>query len=949
MSFAVGSLVRARDREWVVLPDSTDDTLMVRPLGGSEAEATGIYLPLEKVVPAEFAPPVADHVGDHRSCRLLRDAIRLGFRSSAGPFRSFAGLAVSPRPYQLVPLLMALKQERVRLLVADDVGIGKTVEACLIAKELLERGEISRFAVLCPPHLAEQWQLELKTKFQIDATLVLSSTVSRLERSCAAGESVFERYPFVIISTDYIKSTSRRDEFLRTCPEFVIVDEAHTCAFGIAGKGGGRHHRYDLLKALANSEERHLVLVTATPHSGKEEAFRSLLMLLNPEFESLPSDLGGDHNRKHREKLASHLVQRRRPDIEHYIDVDTKFPKREELEKGYKLSPDYKKLFEAVLQYAREMTKDSSGNSYRQRVKWWSALALLRALASSPLAAKATLLTRSGDEDVVNIAVADERGRQTVLDMNDESESVDMNPVGDAEDLLDESKRDRARLQRFARQAEALAGAKDQKLQGLITELKKLLSDGYNPIIFCRFVATAEYLSEQLRGALPKKVQLLKVDGTMSPDERETVLTSVDPESFDSRVLVCTDCLSEGVNLQQYFDAVIHYDLAWNPTRHEQREGRVDRFGQQKPIVRVMNYYGLDNQIDGIILDILIRKQRSIRNSLGISIPVPIDTNQVLESIFEGLLLREDAGSAQGFLPGFEDLLKTKRKQVHEVWEVAAEREQKSLGLYKQQGIEADVVAAEVAKIREALGSVEDVKHFVNEALAAIGGRITPKRANGPEVFAVDLTECPRALKDLPGIKTKFEASFSYPAPDGVEYLSRTSPFVSALSQYVLEGALDAEQNAAARRSGAIRTKDVDTRTTLCLVRLRFQLVHTQGRKERRLLAEDCKIIGFSGAPSAPNWLSDAEVQRLLDSTPSRNVLPDQAREQVKRALDEIATLELDFGRIATDHGEALLESHVKVREAVTVRGDRKLTTNVEVKLPVDVMGVYVLLPEPKV
>jgi hypothetical protein len=126
-------------------------------------------------------------------------------------------------------------------------------------------------------------------------------------------------------------------------------------------------------------------------------------------------------------------------------------------------------------------------------------------------------------------------------------------------------------------------------------------------------------------------------------------------------------------------------------------------------------------------------------------------------------------------------------------------------------------------------------------------------------------------------------------------------------------------------------------------------LVHTQGRKERRLLAEDCKIIGFSGNVSSPKWLSEVEVQKLLESTPSRNVLPDQAREQIKRALDEIATLNLDFSRIATEHGEALLESHVKVREAVTVRGDRKLATNVEVKLPVDVMGVYVLLPEPKV
>ncbi len=161
MSFAVGSLVKARGREWVVLPESDDDLLVMRPLGGTDEEIAGIYLPLETVESASFALPDPMRIGDHRSCRLLRDAVRLGFRSSAGPFRSFARLGIEPRPYQLVPLLMALKLDPVRLLIADDVGIGKTIEACLIARELLDRGEIRRLAVLCPPQLAEQWQREL--------------------------------------------------------------------------------------------------------------------------------------------------------------------------------------------------------------------------------------------------------------------------------------------------------------------------------------------------------------------------------------------------------------------------------------------------------------------------------------------------------------------------------------------------------------------------------------------------------------------------------------------------------------------------------------------------------------------------------------------------------------------------------------------------------------------
>src|SRR6516162_1477800 len=205
MSFATGSLVKARGREWVVLPDSDDAVVVLRPLGGTEDEVTGICLALEKVEPARFGLPDPSQLGDYRSCRLLRDAVRLGFRSSAGPFRSFGRIAVEPRPYQLVPLLMALKLDPVRLLIADDVGIGKTVEAALVARELMDQGDATRLTVLCPPHLAEQWKEELADKFHIDAELVLSSTVSRLERGLRLNESLFDVYPFVVVSTDFIK------------------------------------------------------------------------------------------------------------------------------------------------------------------------------------------------------------------------------------------------------------------------------------------------------------------------------------------------------------------------------------------------------------------------------------------------------------------------------------------------------------------------------------------------------------------------------------------------------------------------------------------------------------------------------------------------------------------------------------------------------------------------
>lgn len=468
MTYTVGSLVKARGREWVVLPDSTDDLLVLRPLGGSDDEIAGIYIPLEPVTPATFDLPDPSQVGDYRSARLLRDAVRLGFRSSAGPFRSFARVGFEPRPYQLVPLLMALKLDPIRLLVADDVGIGKTIEAGLIARELLDRGEIERLAVLCPPPLAEQWQSELRDKFHIEAELVLPSTAARLERNLSLGESLFERHPFVIVSMDYIKSDRRREEFKRACPEFVIVDEAHTCAYG--AERGGHHQRFEMVRGLAHNPNRHIVLVTATPHSGKEEAFRSLLTFLDKEFDDLPEDLTGEENLRHRKHLAQHFIQRRRGDIQNYLDSNTPFPKREDREDSYKLSPEYKRLFERVLDYARESVLDATGGQFHQRVRWWSALALLRSLASSPAAAAATLRNRAAPAEAENPEEADEIGRRTILDIivDESADGSDVTPGSDPGGEEDEGQRNRRRLLDMARAADDLLGEKDEKLKKAI-------------------------------------------------------------------------------------------------------------------------------------------------------------------------------------------------------------------------------------------------------------------------------------------------------------------------------------------------------------------------------------------------------------------------------------------------------------------------------------------------
>lgn len=951
MSFSVGTLVNARGREWVVLPESQDDFLVVRPLGGTDAEVAGIDTTLESVNPATFELPDPTRVGDYRSCRLLRDAIRLGFRSSAGPFRSFGKIAVEPRPYQLVPLMMALRLDPVRLLIADDVGIGKTVESLLIARELLDRAEVDGMTILCPPHLAEQWQDELREKFHVDAELVLSSTARRLDRICG-NKSVFDVFPNTIVSLDYIKSETRRFDFIQNCSNFVIVDEAHTCtSMGQPGKASTRQQRHEVVKALAADEDRHLLLVTATPHSGNEEGFRSLLGLLNPEFANLPTNLGGEGNRKHREKLARYFVQRRRGDIRHYLQSDTAFPERLEQEQTYKLDDsDYRKLFERLLNYAREVVEDSEGMSrVRQRVRWWAALGLLRSLASSPAAAAATLRTKSRVLEAESAEEADVSASANVLDQDgDEGDASDVSPGADITDNLEneaDAERERRRLLDMARAADKLEGDGDPKLVRMASIVKKMVKDGNCPILFCRFIATADYLADQLRQRLPKDVSVISVTGRIPPTEREQRINSL--IGTKKYVLVCTDCLSEGINLQHLFDSVIHYDLSWNPTRHEQREGRVDRFGQPKPEVKVMTYYGTDNQIDGVVLEVLINKHKKIRAATGVSVPVPTTSNAVLEALYEGLLLRRK-DTQQQMLPFEEDEeLQAKTNEFEAEWQNAADREKKSRSLFAQNTIKPDEVAKEVELIQSAIGSATDVQNFICDSTRAFRGTLGERNGR----FEFDLSESPRSVRESIREQIKFTARFQPTIGDDEIYLSRTHPITEGLATYVMDSALDTASVAdgiiPAARCGVIRTNQVEKRTTLLLLRLRYHIITTHGDEVTPLLAEDTQIVGFRSAPSTAEWIGSEEAEALLLAKPDDNVTDDVARGFIEKIVkpDEFAHLQPYLNGIAEAHGKELLDAHRRVRTAAKRTGVKH---SIEPQLPPDVLGLYVYLPAMK-
>ncbi len=940
--FTIGSVVRARGREWVVVPGDDDpDILTIRPLGGNDDDVTGILHKIEHVEPATFPLPDPTDSRDYLSARMLLDAVRLNIRAGAGPFRSFGRIAVEPRPYQLVPLLMALRLDPVRLLIADDVGIGKTIEAGLIARELLDRGEIQRMAVICPAHLCDQWQAELKSKFDIDAVVVRPGTVNKLQRSLDKDQSVFRAYPSVIVSIDYIKSPARRYEFLTDCPEFVIVDEAHTSAAG-GRMSGAQQQRHKLLQDLVNgasesSKTRHLILTTATPHSGNDEAFQSLLTLLDPEFGNLPAEdsLKADHPLL--KKLSRHLVQRRRPDIKDYLNTDTPFPTRVSSEATWKMNREMASFYNDVLEFARKQVDRSSGlQRFQQRVSWWAALALMRSAISSPAAAIAALSTKVQvleDADVV-----DAQGQRAVLDtdMEDAAEIDDVVPGADTTELTS-SETERRKIRELIQQAESLSGKSDSKLQGVIKIVGGLLKDGYRPIVFCRYIATAEYVAEHLRAAF-KDVEVQAVTGNLPPEERKQRV--VDLGEHPQRILVATDCLSEGINLQEQFDAIIHYDLAWNPTRHEQREGRVDRFGQERSEVRTIMFFGEDNPVDRAVMDVLIRKADTIRQRLGVAVSVPQRSGEIMDSVFEAIF--HGRGTAHQLKLGMGDEadkeLEQKKAALESEWQKVEDRTRRSK--FAQSSIHPESVMREMDEVRASIGSVETVERFVTAVSSRLNSPLVER--NGRTMLP--LSGMPQSVRSIIPGSASIPVDFDLPVAEGHYHLGRTSDVVEALATIAIDGALDANlEHRPARRSGAMLTDQVDIETTIAVVRLRIHL-NTAGRTGRQeMLVEESLLVGWRWEGDVLVPIDEDEMTRLIDAKPTDSINENHRIRTVKRAIaDEPEWRPLVDAR-AQERAREVLDAHRRVRDAAQIRGAGQLSA--EPMLPVDILGLFVYLP----
>ena len=583
-------------------------------------------------------------------------------------------------------------------------------------------------------------------------------------------------------------------------------------------------------------------------------------------------------------------------------------------------SPEHRAFHDAVLDYCFGVVEGAGPDQRRRRLAFWGTLALMRCVGSSPAAALSALRNR--------LAADPERLEEQVFDDDaDEADAFDVEPAPGLEEA--------GPLARLVARAEGLTSAPDPKLEATIKILKPLITEGANPVVFCRFIATADHVAAGLRKAFPK-LRIETVTGALTPEERRARVD--DMAEAEQRLLVATDCLSEGVNLQQLFDTVIHYDLSWNPTRHQQREGRVDRFGQPAKLVRSVLLFSPDSAIDGAVLDVILRKAEAIRRATGVTVPLPEERGAVTNALMNAVILRKGQARQLSLDLG----LASAAAAMETRWRDAEEGERRSRARFAQNVIRPEEVAPEWQRWRALLGGPDQVRRFVERAMSRLDAPLEPAKA---DTARAHLDALPSAVSErlaARGLTGSVRLTFVEPAPAGTEMIGRNHTLPATLAEALLEGALDPGSSPMQPlgRVGAWPTPGVKTLTTLLLLRLRHKLT-VHARRERLLLAEEAGALAFEAAAAEPKLVAEAALN-LLEHPAGGGLAPVARERLLAQARERVAGV---FATAVTTNARAradeLAHDHARVRAALPGLS----RVSVEPVLPVNVIGIYVLVP----
>ena len=641
----IGNIVENRSRLWRI--DAIEGNIVTATaLDGTKAERHRFYVPVEKFKPGRMELPDSKIIGNYATQQLMLRAFKLSMIHGTAPLISLQQSRVIPTEYQLIPVLMSLELPKVRMLLADDIGLGKTIEAGLIISELLGRQRIGRILIVTPASLREQWKEAMEHFFHLEFQIMSTRNRRILERTLPPGYNPWEYYPYIITSIDYAKQPIQRNQILEQRWDMVVFDEAHNIAKPHQSSKSHKIEmaRWEFAKKITKKAEN-LLFLTATPHNGYRDTYASLLRMLVPE------GVTGSiiEPRINRDKLKRHVCQRRREDVLNWFkEADSEgspFPERVQKEIYIKPSEVQINTIKSIEKLGSHLLKSVEKRTEHQKhLANWTIMHLHKRAISSPHALRISLENRiktvsyklkNLDEEIL-VGLTKDEIKASVLD-EDSSENIDEEDIslrtdkvifGEEEELNIEINL----LKKSLKLAKEITVDKDRKLHQLIWNIiPERLKEYSKLMIFTRYRDTLNYLKDQITEVFKKKgVDIFILDGTIPEDIRRNYLK--DFTKVKSGILIATDCISEGMNLQYASNQIVHYELPWNPNRLEQRNGRVDRYGQPKPKV-VIKTLVMDDTLEADILKVLIKKAEQIRIDYGFSPPFFGDETTIVDLI----------------------------------------------------------------------------------------------------------------------------------------------------------------------------------------------------------------------------------------------------------------------------------------------------------------------------
>jgi len=657
-----GQIIRVRSRQYlvedVILPDSSDGDTRVRLAcleDDAQGEALEVFWEREidaQILEASSWESVANRGFDNpRYFSAYLHALRWNCVTSTDPklFQAPYRAGIEVKAYQLEPLRKALKMPRVNLFIADDVGLGKTIEAGLILREMLMRQRIKRVVISCPPSVVRQWKDEMESRFGLAFVVYDRDFVAAKRRERGYGINPWKTHTRFIISHSLLRDEAYAAPLRDWLQEFsagamLILDEAHNAAPASASRYAIDSQLTRTVRDLAPRFE-HKLFLSATPHNGHSNSFAALLEILDPQrfCRGVPV--------RSKKLLDDVMVRRLKQDLREINSAD--FPERTVIPVIIDGLPgDAPELMlSRLLQHYRtcreERLKDAPKST--QTTAMLVLISLQKRLLSSIEAFASTLrvhrnaLTRRAEQQpsLKGFALLQESpgadDDRATLDEDEvlKEEAIQMEKATQVAGTISQQELDL--LEKMTQIAEAARHLPDSKVKQLEQWIRQNLCPDLDAsgakwlerrvLIFTEYTDTKRYLEQQLGAIIARsdrsQERIDTFHGGMGEERREFIKQAfnADPTQHPLRILIATDAAREGINLQNYCADLFHFDVPWNPSRMEQRNGRIDRKLQREPEVRC-HYFVLSQRVEDRVLDVLVQKTKRIQQEVGSLSPV---------------------------------------------------------------------------------------------------------------------------------------------------------------------------------------------------------------------------------------------------------------------------------------------------------------------------------------